>query len=36
MLNINKLISHGHGLAPSLLKRAATVVLDWDTRQKSR
>jgi urease accessory protein len=36
MLTINKLISHGHGLAPALLKRAATVVLDWDTRQKSR
>ncbi len=36
MLTINKLISHGHGLAPALLKRASTVVLDWDTRQKSR
>jgi urease accessory protein len=36
MLTVNKLISQGHGLAPVLLKRAATVVLDWDTRQKSR
>ena len=26
----------GKGLAPVLLKRAATVVLDWDVRQKSR
>jgi urease accessory protein len=36
MLTVNKLIPQGHGLAPVLLKRAATVVLDWDTRQKSR
>jgi urease accessory protein len=36
MLTINKLIPRGAGLAPALLKRAATVVLDWDTRQKSR
>jgi urease accessory protein len=36
MLTVNKLIAQGHGLAPVLLKRAATVVLDWDTRQKSR
>lgn len=36
MLTVNKLISQGRGLAPALLKRAATVVLDWDTRQKSR
>jgi urease accessory protein len=36
MLTVNKLISQGHGLAPALLKRAARVVLDWDTRQKSR
>ena len=36
MLTINKLIARGQGLAPALLKRAATVVLDWDTRQKSR
>ena len=36
MLTINKLIPQGKGLAPALLKRAAAVVLDWDTRQKSR
>jgi urease accessory protein len=36
MLTVNKLIAQGRGLAPVLLKRAATVVLDWDTRQKSR
>jgi urease accessory protein len=36
MLTINKLIPRGAGLAPALLKRATTVVLDWDTRQKSR
>ncbi len=36
MLTINKLIQGARGLAPTLLKRAATVVLDWDTRQKSR
>ena len=36
MLNIDKLIAGGRGLAPALAKRAATVTLDWDTRQKSR
>ena len=36
MLTVNKLLSQGHGLAPTLLKRAATVELDWDVRQKSR
>lgn len=36
MLTVNKLIPRGHGLAPVLLKRAATVALDWDVRQKSR
>lgn len=36
MISVNKLIPQGHGLAPVLLKRAATVMLDWDTRQKSR
>jgi urease accessory protein len=36
MLTVNKLISRGRGLAPVLLRRAATVSLDWDTRQKSR
>ena len=36
MLTVNKLIPQALGLAPVLLKRAASVVLDWDTRQKSR
>lgn len=36
MQTVNKLIPQGRGLAPALLKRAATVALDWDTRQKSR
>lgn len=36
MLQISKLMSQGAGLAPVLLKRAATVELDWDVRQKSR
>ena len=36
MLQISKLLAGGHGLAPVLLKRAATVALDWDVRQKSR
>ena len=36
MLTVNKIISRGQGLAPVLLKRAATVALDWDVRQKSR
>ena len=36
MLQIAKLIAQGHGLAPVLIKRAATVELDWELRQKSR
>jgi urease accessory protein len=36
MLNLNKLIPAGRGLATVLLRRAPTVALDWDTRQKSR
>ena len=36
MLTANKLIAQGYGLAPTLLKRATTVELDWDVRQKSR
>jgi urease accessory protein len=36
MLQTSKLIPQGAGLAPALLKRAATVELDWDVRQKSR
>ncbi|MES2972161.1 MAG: urease accessory protein UreE [Pseudomonadota bacterium] len=36
MLQVSKLLPNGKGLAPVLLKRAATVELDWDVRQKSR
>ena len=36
MIQVTKCLPRGRGLAPVLLKRAATVVLDWDTRQKSR
>lgn len=36
MLTVNKLLAQGQGLAPVLLKRATTVELDWDVRQKSR
>ena len=36
MLQVAKLIPQGQGLAAVLLKRAATVTLDWDLRQKSR
>lgn len=36
MLTLNKLIPQGQGLAPALLKRAASIELDWDTRSKSR
>jgi urease accessory protein len=36
MLTVNKILPQGQGLAPVLLKRAATVQLDWDVRQKSR
>jgi urease accessory protein len=36
MLTVNKLIARGRGLAAVLLRRASTVALDWDTRQKSR
>ena len=36
MLAVNKILPGGQGLAPALLKRAATVELDWDVRQKSR
>jgi urease accessory protein len=36
MLIVNKKIALGRGLAPALLRRAATVELDWDTRSKSR
>ncbi|EJE52112.1 urease accessory protein UreE [Acidovorax sp. CF316] len=36
MISVGKLLAQGHGLAPVLLKRATTVELDWDVRQKSR
>jgi len=36
MLTVNKLMPQGRGLAPVLMKRAATIELDWDVRQKSR
>ena len=36
MIQVSKVLSRGQGLAPVLLKRASSVVLDWDTRQKSR
>ncbi len=36
MIKATKLIPSGNGLAPTLLKRAAAVQLDWDVRQKSR
>jgi urease accessory protein len=36
MLTCSKLIAGGHGLAAALIKRAVTVELDWDVRQKSR
>jgi urease accessory protein len=36
MLTVNKILPRGQGLAPVLLKRASTLQLDWDVRQKSR
>ena len=36
MLTANKLMPQGRGLAPVLIKRASTIELDWDVRQKSR
>ena len=36
MICVSKIISRGAGLAPVLVKRASTLELDWDTRQKSR
>ena len=36
MIQAAKLLAGGHGLAPGLLKRASSVTLDWDVRQKSR
>jgi urease accessory protein len=36
MLEVSKRIARGAGLAPVLVKRATTVELDWEVRQKSR
>ena len=36
MLTLHKLIPQGRGLAPVLVKRAASVELDWDVRQNRR
>jgi len=36
MLTANKRLSQGTGLAPALIRRAPTIELDWDVRQKSR
>lgn len=36
MLICSKRMPQGGGLAAALLRRASTVTLDWDTRQKSR
>jgi len=36
MLTASKLLPQGRGLSAVLLRRAATVELDWDVRQKSR
>jgi urease accessory protein len=36
MIQVSKCMAQGAGLAPVLLKRAFTVELDWDVRQKSR
>jgi urease accessory protein len=36
MLQVSKLLPQGRGLAAVLVKRAATVELDWEVRQKSR
>ena len=36
MIHATKRIAGGHGLATVLVKRAATLELDWDSRSKSR
>jgi urease accessory protein len=36
MLNVNKRLPQGKGLAPALVRRATSVELDWDVRSKSR
>ncbi|WP_093134776.1 urease accessory protein UreE [Variovorax sp. OK605] len=36
MLTASKIFPQGSGLAPVLIRRASTIELDWDIRQKSR
>ncbi len=36
ILHASKLLPQGASLSPVLLKRASTIELDWDVRQKSR
>jgi urease accessory protein len=36
MLSVSKVLARGRGLSAVLVRRAATVELDWDVRQKSR
>lgn len=36
MLTASKIFPQGAGLAPVLIRRAPTIELDWDIRQKSR
>lgn len=36
MQTFNKCLPQGQGLAPALLRRAPSIALDWDVRQKSR
>jgi len=36
MLAVHKILPGGQGMAPVLVKRAPTIELDWDVRQKSR
>lgn len=36
MLQASKLMPKGAGLAAALIRRAATVEIDWDVRQRSR
>ena len=36
LLTVGRLLAGGRGLSAALLRRAASVALDWDTRQKSR
>src|SRR5690242_13968557 len=36
MLTVDKILAQGHGLSAVLVRRAATVELDWDVRCRSR